>query len=63
MKSAVRFDCQMYISGRGAVQVAMPVLSPHRREARLEPISFETLADPSFGRLLLALDNLPQIAL
>jgi hypothetical protein len=60
MKSTTRFDCQLYISGRGVMQVAMPVLSPLRRAARLEPISFETLLDPSFGRLLVALDGLPE---
>ena len=60
MKSAIRFDCQLYVSGRGTMQAALPVLSPLRRAARLEPISFETLVDPAFGRLLVALDGLPE---
>ena len=61
MKSVTRFDCQLYVSTRGAVQVAMPILTSLRRPARFQPISFEELADPSFGRLLVALDQIPQL--
>jgi hypothetical protein len=61
MKSVVRFDCQLYVSARDMLQVAMPVLSTPRRVARFEAISFEALADPSLGRLLVALDGLPRV--
>lgn len=62
MKSATRFDCQLYVSAQGAVQVALPKLSAPRYIARFVPISFEALSDPSFGRLLVALDDLPRVA-
>jgi hypothetical protein len=58
MRSAVRFDCQLYVQANDILSVAMPYLSAPRRVARLEPISFETLTDPALGRLLVALDGL-----
>jgi len=59
MRTTTRFDCQLYVTAAGDFEIALPVLSAPRSKAKFVPVSFETMADPAFGGLLVALDRLP----
>src|SRR6185369_13135552 len=57
------FECHMYVSARGAMKFNLPVEPGPKRIARLEPLEYELLIDPSFRRLLAAFESLPQPSL
>jgi hypothetical protein len=53
------FECQMYVTGRG-MKFILPDESGPNKVARLEPLAYDKLIDPSFRRLLAAFEALPQ---
>ena len=54
------FDCQMYVSGHGAMAFTLPLESGPTRVARLQPIGHDQLIDPRFRRLLAAFESVPR---
>jgi hypothetical protein len=54
------FECQMYVSRRDAIAFRLPYESGPTRVARLEPLDYDELVDPSFRRLLAAFESLPK---
>lgn len=52
------FECQMYVSPRGAMSFRLPTESGPVRLARLQPIEYDQLIDPRFRRLLAAFESL-----
>jgi hypothetical protein len=54
------FDCQMYVSRRGFMTLTLPAESGPKKIARLEPLSYDDLIDPSFRRLLAAFHSVPK---
>jgi len=54
------FECRMYVSARDVMKFKLPAEPGPHRIARLEPIDYERLIDPSFRRLLAAFESIPQ---
>ena len=54
------FSCQMYVTARGTMDFSLPAESGPNKIARLEPLPYDKLIDPSFRRLLAAFESLPQ---
>ncbi|GAC1370431.1 MAG: hypothetical protein NVSMB39_3210 [Candidatus Saccharimonadales bacterium] len=53
------FQCQMYVGARGGMDFILPVESGPSKVARLEPLAYDKLVDPSFRRLLAAFESVP----
>ena len=60
--SAIEFDCQIYVPLRGNMTFSFPAESGPRRVARLEPLRYDELVDPSFRRLLAAFESVQRPA-
>jgi hypothetical protein len=54
-----QFDCQIYVPRRGFMRLNLPQEDGPVRVARLDYLTYEDLSDPSFRRLLAALQSLP----
>jgi hypothetical protein len=54
------FDCQIYVPARGPMAFRLPTESGPTRIARLQPLVYDELVDPSFRRLLAAFESLPK---
>lgn len=52
------FECQMYVTGR-AMNFILPDETGPNKVARLEPLAYDKLIDPSFRRLLAAFESVP----
>jgi len=52
-----KFDCQMYVATKGAINLVMPLETGPRRIIRLESVSFENLIEPGFRSLLATFDS------
>lgn len=55
-----RFDCQLYVSAQGRVNLATPYEPGPRKLITLKPLAYEELISPEFRRLLAAFDRAPQ---
>jgi hypothetical protein len=53
------FECQMYVTRHGAMELGLPSEPGPIHVARLQPLAYEELVDPSFRRLLAAFETLP----
>lgn len=56
----IQFDCQMYVTRRGAISFNLPLEAGPQKVARLEPIEYDALVDPRFRRLLAAFESVPK---
>ena len=54
------FRCQMYVSKAGSFSLNLPSEDGPTRIARLQPLVYDELIDPSFRRLIAAFESLPQ---
>jgi hypothetical protein len=54
------FDCQMYVSSHGAMRLNVPSENGPVRIARLKPLDYDELVDPSFRKLLATFESLPK---
>ncbi len=49
----------MYVPARGGINLKLPRESGPQRIARLVPLEYDKLIDPSFRRLLAAFESVP----
>ncbi len=51
------FECEIYVPRRGMMSFRLPAEAGPTRVARLEPLEYDELVDPSFRRLLAAFET------
>ncbi|HEX3082570.1 MAG TPA: hypothetical protein VHQ86_04930 [Candidatus Saccharimonadia bacterium] len=57
------FICRLYVPARRPMRLMMPAEPGPMPVAKLEPLAYDKLIDPSFRRLLAAFESIPQMSL